>query len=686
MDFFFNPRSVTVVGASDKGPGSFLLGNLQRGYQGKVFPVNPNYQELGGLPCYPSVDAIPEPVDLALLLIPATLAPETLTACVKRGVKGAIIQSAGFAEVGEKGRELSHQALEIARQGGLRLWGPNCMGLVDVPNKRFFTLMQPAITNVVNMPGSISLVVQSGMLSAGFLADLMSRHSIGVAKVCSLGNKLDVDECDVLEFLMADPETKVVAMYLESLKRGRRFIELASVSPKPVVVLKSGVSQAGAKAALSHTASLAGNARLTSNMLAAAGVVQANDFHQMMDMALTLNSYPSLPEGGRAAVITFSGGAGILTCDLLERYGLNLAELSPATKQGLAEIFPPWMPPENPVDLFPAMARMGRVVALEKACEIVMADPEVDLVVFHHLIGVEPKEMDIATLKQRSLETGKPVVFWGLGLEQGVAAFRRQAHENGVPVYGELSRLVECLAQASRWQPEQMGEPISGWTPEEASQGEETVYDEHESKLMLGEAGVPVVEEKTANDVAEALTAAQELGFPVVLKGLAPGVVHKTEMGMVRLNLDDEAKLKAAAREFLDKLAGQGCLLVQRQAKGDFELIVGFMRDAQFGPVIMVGLGGVLAELEPDVVFAPAPLTQNQALALLGRIRNQKLLDGFRGMAPLDRECMAGMLVSLGHLCTEDSSIKQVDLNPVLTCQGQPLAVDASVVSTGPAV
>ncbi|MBU4576520.1 MAG: CoA-binding protein, partial [Proteobacteria bacterium] len=237
MDFFFNPRSVAVVGASDKGPGSFLLGNLQRGYQGKVFPVNPNYQELGGLPCYPSVDAIPEPVDLALLLIPAKLAPETLTACVKRGVKGAIIQSAGFAEVGEKGRELSHQALEIARQGGLRLWGPNCMGLVDVPNKRFFTLMQPAITNVVNMPGSISLVVQSGMLSAGFLADLMSRHSIGVAKVCSLGNKLDVDECDVLEFLMADPETKVVAMYLESLKRGRRFIELASVSPKPVVVL-----------------------------------------------------------------------------------------------------------------------------------------------------------------------------------------------------------------------------------------------------------------------------------------------------------------------------------------------------------------------------------------------------------------------------------------------------------------
>lgn len=683
MDFFFNPRSVAVVGASDKGPGSFLLGNLQRGYQGKVFPVNPNYQELGGLPCYPSVDAIPEPVDLALLLIPAKLAPETLTACVKRRVKGAIIQSAGFAEVGEKGQDLSRQALEIARQGGLRLWGPNCMGLVDVPNRRFFTLMQPAITNVVDMPGSISLVVQSGMLSAGFLADLMSRHSIGVAKVCSLGNKLDVDECDVLEYLMADPETKVVAMYLESLKRGRRFMELASSSPKPVVVLKGGVSRAGAKAALSHTASLAGNARLTSNMLAAAGVVQANDFHQMMDLALTLDSYPSLPPAGRAAVITFSGGAGILTCDLLERYGLNLAELSPATKQGLAEIFPPWMPPDNPVDLFPAMARMGRVAALERACEIVMADPGVDLVVFHHLIGVEPKEMDLAALKARALEVGKPVVFWGLGLEPGVAAFRRKAHENSIPVYGELSRLVECLAQAAQWQPKQKDEPIAGWTPEEqAAQGEQTVYDEHESKLMLGRAGVPVVKEKTANSVSEALAAARELGFPVVLKGLAPGVVHKTEMGMVRLNLEDEAKLEAAAQELLGKLAGQGCLLVQKQAPGDFELIVGFMRDAQFGPVIMVGLGGVLAELEPDVVFAPAPLSQAQALALLGRIRNQKLLNGFRGMAPLNRERMAGLLVSLGLLCAENSAVKQVDLNPVMICAGEPLAVDASVVST----
>ena len=680
MDFFFNPQSIAVVGASDKGPGSFLLGNLLRGYEGAVFPVNPNYEKLNGLTCYPSVEAIPDVIDLALLLIPAKAAPDILQACVNKGVRGAIIQSAGFSEVGEKGQALSQQVLQIAQQGGMRLWGPNCMGMVDVPNSHLFTLMQPAITKQVNMPGSISLVVQSGMLSAGFLADLMSRHSVGIAKVCSLGNELDVDESDVLEYLINDPDTKVVAMYLESFKRGRLFLELASSTNKPLVVLKGGSSQAGAKAALSHTASLAGDARLTKNMLAAAGVVEAKDFHQMMDLARTLDAFPELSKACRTAIITFSGGAGILSCDLLENHGMQVADLAPDTIDRLQEIFPPWMAPENPVDLFPSMARLGRVPALEKACDIVLDDPGVDVILFHHLVGVEPKEMDMAALREKLDKSGKAAAFWGLGLAGGMNEFQRKAHEAGIPVYKELSRAVECLSCGAKWKPVAKEAAISAVSQETDQASSQRVLDEYVSKQMLAKAGLPMVAEFTASDLEQTAGAAQDLGYPLVIKGLVPDLVHKTEMDMVRLDLDDEAKLQSAARELLDKMDGGGELLIQRQIKGDFELIVGFMRDAQFGPVIMVGLGGILAELEPDVVFAPAPLNQAQAISLMGRIRNQKLLNGFRGMTPMDRQSMSALLVKLGEFCTENSGIKQVDLNPLIISKGQPIAVDASIV------
>jgi acetyltransferase len=255
MKTFFSPASIAVIGASSRegSLGGQIVRNLIYGYTGRIYPVNPNASNIQSLPCYPTVDAIPGPVDLAIIIVPAPAVPEALASCGLKGIKRVIIESAGFAETGETGRLLQERCLAVARAAGIRIWGPNCMGLVDIPKKFFFTFMHPNIYKDGLIDGRISMVVQSGMLSAGFLADLMSERAIGVAKACSIGNKMDIDECDVLEYLLADDETDAIALYLESIVRGRKFLELADRAKKPIVLLKGGKSMAGAKAALSHT-------------------------------------------------------------------------------------------------------------------------------------------------------------------------------------------------------------------------------------------------------------------------------------------------------------------------------------------------------------------------------------------------------------------------------------------------
>ncbi|RJX32569.1 MAG: CoA-binding protein, partial [Desulfarculus sp.] len=432
MEFFFDPQAVALVGASQRRTGANLLYNLQQGFQGPTYPVNPNYSELGGLPCYPSLAEIPGPVDLAIVLVPARALPAVLGACADKGVKGVMIESAGFAEAGAEGRALQEQCLQIARQRGLRLWGPNCMGLVDVRRRRFFTFMLPSITSALKFPGRISLVVQSGMLSAAFLAEMASRRSVAVNKVCSIGNKCDVDECDLLPQLIADEHTDAIGLYLESIPRGRLFLELAQASPKPLVVLKAGVSQQGARAALSHTASLAGDARLTLGLLAEAGVFLARDFHHLLDLTRTLALAPALPPGARTAIVTPSGGAGIVSCDLLEKNGLQVAELSGDSKQALAEVYPAWMQPANPIDIYPAMERVGRTQAFLAGARAALSDPQVDLLLAHCFAGLGEEELDLDGLSELARRSGKTLALWGVGLNPEAQQVQEKAGRLGV--------------------------------------------------------------------------------------------------------------------------------------------------------------------------------------------------------------------------------------------------------------
>jgi acetyltransferase len=689
VDTFFQPSSIAVVGASDRREGNSVIKNLLYGYRGAIYPVNPNHRKIEGLPCYPSLEEIPAEVELAIILVPAPAVPSVLAACAHKGILRVMIQSAGFAEVGQRGQTIQNRCLAIAKEAHMRIWGPNCMGLVDVPRKYFFTFMNPGVYEDGLIAGRISLVVQSGMLSAIFLAEL-NRRLIGVGKVCSIGNKADVDECDLLQYLLQDTETDVVALYLESIPRGRLFVEIAHRATKPIVVLNGGRSQAGARAAMSHTSSLAGNSRLVDSVLQMAGVTLANDIYQMMDLAKALTMIPEVGPSGRTAILTMSGGAGILCCDVLERNGHRVARLSERTTKVLGGIFPDWMPVANPVDLFPAVRLHGRIHTYNQAISIVLEDPNVDVLLIHYVAGLEGESLDLDAIKKKADKEGRVVLFWLMGRGNATKSFRREAQARGIVVHWEISRIVECLSAAVRRQCRQrLDSAVESETPslslkipQEAilTTTAKRVLDEYESKRLLDKWEIPVVEEMLVSTLSEAQRAAQKMSFPVALKGLLPGEMHKTERGLIQLGITSKPALKNAYRKIKEKLAGRGRILLQQQVEIDYELIAGFVRDDQFGPCIMFGLGGILSELQPDVVFTPAPLKRSEALELIRNIRGRRLLEGFRGMTPLDQELMADILINLGDLGWAYPQIEQIDINPVAVTKGLTLALDANVI------
>jgi len=695
MDFFFNPNGIAVVGATPnplKG-GYAILKNIITGYKGNIYPVNPRYQEIEGLPCYSTVGAIPGNADLAIVFVPANQVPAAVEDCATRGIRGVMIESGGFAETGQEGKNLQSSLKDIANRTGIRLWGPNCMGLVDAIRGYVFSFMDPASLQRGLLPGTVSLVVQSGLLSAGFLVDIMSHGIMGISKVCSIGNKMDVNECDLMAYLLKDPDTNVVGFYLETFSDGRTFMELCRNSAKPVVVLTGGKSRKGAEAALSHTASLAGNHRITSGIVAQTGVTEARDFKQMVDICRSLDVDPSetVNKRGRIAVLTFSGGSGILTSDFAEEFGLSITELSSTTKETLGHLFPEWMPVSNPVDLWPAMERHGGtdVDVYSRALAAVLADPNVDAVVLHAFAGNLRLKIDIDDVARQRHRSGKPVFIWLLGTREEAFRFKIESLSYGIPVFTELRRAVECLSAVVRRRrpdktvsPPQVQKELMPLSMELKEILESTAgpLDEYRSKLILKACGIPTVEEKTVADMSILEKTASEIGFPLVMKGLQPGGVHKTELGLVHLNIENtEAALQVFAT-LRRKMGPSGQVLIYKQVKGKVEIIAGLVRDSQFGPCVMLGIGGIMTEVFEDAVFAMAPLAQREAIELIGRLRGQKLLNGFRGEPPVDREELARILVNLGNLGILYPRIREIDINPLIISKHGAVAVDATIV------
>jgi acyl-CoA synthetase (NDP forming) len=695
MKFFFEPQGIALVGATPKPHtgGYSLLVNLTLGYGGPIYPVNPRYSEILGRTCYPSVSAVPDPVDLALIFIPAPGVPQILEECAARRIKGAIIESGGFAEVGPEGRALQERCLEIARHSGIRIWGPNCMGLIDGRKRYVFSFLSPDAWQEHLNPGGVSLIVQSGLLAGGFMTTLMSHKILRLAKACSIGNKCDVDETDLLEYFLEEEDTRVIALYVESFPRGRRFFELAAQRKKPIVVLKGGKSAAGARAAASHTASLAGNHELVRGALDQAGVYQADDFFELVDLARTLEKSFTLAGPGsgkpRVGVFTFSGAAGIVTADHLEASGLTLADLAPETRQRLEKLSPPWMPVNNPVDFWPAMEKHGPEITYREGLAALLEDPGVDAIIVHLFAGFGVWFLDVEKLFAGLNETRKPVLFWVMGHEQGYQPTRLGLERLGFPVFNEIQRVVRVLARIFEFR-------AGGESPAllNASLGAESfrslktrieackepILDERESKNLLRELGLKVVPEILAEDFSGVLAAAREFGYPVVLKGRSPGLLHKTEAGLVRLDLYTPEQLQAALHEMAALPNPPVSYLIQPQLKGDVELIAGVIRDPQFGLAVMLGLGGVRAEVYRDVVFRLAPVTGWEVEQMVTKLRGRALLEGFRGATPVNRDLLAEWLIRLGELACRVDAVQEIDVNPLLIVHGEPIAVDASII------
>lgn len=452
LDYFFHPRGVAVIGATDsnlKG-GFHIVRNALAGYKGALYPVNPKYKEILGIPCYPDVASIPGDFDMAVYFIPAQFLPETIRACAAKGARGIIIESAGFSETGPEGKKLQEDSVALARHLGVRLWGPNCMGYLDGHSRNVFSFMYSDRWTTLMKPGNVALIVQSGMLSAGFLLMMMDRGGIGFSKVCSIGNKCDLDETELLEYLINDPETGVIGCYLESIIDGRKFMELARSTDKPVVVLKSGRSDSGARAAMSHTASLSGSAAVYAGAFRQAGIVQVYDMHELLDMVRGFSKTGAYSPGGRTAVMTFSGGAGIVTADLLEDRGLRLADLSPETMASLKELFPQWMEPSHPVDLWPAVEQKGAAPVYIGAAEAILKDPAVDSMILETFAWEFGKTDYLVRVGELKKKYGKPVAVWQIGRSPLNEEYRAVAEDAGLPVFEEISRCAAFLEAVKR--------------------------------------------------------------------------------------------------------------------------------------------------------------------------------------------------------------------------------------------
>jgi acyl-CoA synthetase (NDP forming) len=447
MEGFLEPKSVTVIGASSdplKG-GYALVSNLKEKFPERLYPVNPRSDEICGLRSFKSVRELPEAVDLAVVFVPAASVPGILEECGLSQISRVIIQSGGFAETGERGVALQQECVAIARRFGMRLWGPNCMGVVNGQSGMVASFMRPDIWRGHLKAGDVSLIVQSGMLSAGFLLQVLREGYFGLSKACSIGNRCDVNECDLLEYFSRDPHTAVVAMYIESIADVPRFRSAVLNLHRPLVLLKGGTTDEGAVAARSHTASLAQNTLLAEGFFRQLGIYRAFDFMEMMDLARALTLWKGRNEAKKIGVLSFSGASGIVATDHIIQHGMRLASLSSKTLEALKMIFPPWMRPGNPVDIWPAIERVGRKKAYSAAAEAIVQDPEVEGIYLHLYVD--------STIFQEAFDfvrplrgAKKPVAIWVMGDPQCFRALRDQVEPIGIPVYTEIERGALALA------------------------------------------------------------------------------------------------------------------------------------------------------------------------------------------------------------------------------------------------
>lgn len=672
------PRSVAVIGASTQ-PGKIgytVVKNLiEGGFSGRIYPVNPNASELLGLKVYPSVTSIPDPVDAAIITIPAKAVLSAVEECGQKGVKGLIIITSGFSEVGQK--DLEQAVVATAHRYGMRILGPNIVGVLSNAD-RFNGSFAPFLP----LPGKASLVSQSGALLIAIDAATFIRR-VGFDKLISIGNMSDVDFADLITWLDQDENTSCISLYIEGFKEGRRFIEAARNARKPIIALKAGVSAHGAAAAASHTGSLAGAARVYGAAFQQAGVVQASDLDNLFDRTLALSLQPPM-RGDHLLIITNGGGVGVLATDAAEKYGLPL-QFAPADLQNeLRQYMPEFGSPKNPVDLTGMAGADWYFDAIRHA----LPHPWVDGLTVLYCETAMTNPQEIAESIRRAVDesgvTDKPVAVSFVGGERSEDAMRWLV-EHGIPAYGAPDIAVNALAALREFA--RMKETLSenfatcdANDPERARQviaharaeGRD-VLTEIEAKEVFAAYNLPVAETRLATSEQEAIRIAHEIGYPVVMKIVSPDIIHKSDAGGVKVNIKDDTGVREAYRTIMNNAkaykpdARIHGIAVQEMAPWGTEVILGSVNDPTFGPTVMFGLGGIFVEVLKDVTFRVAPVSATQAQRMLDEIRGAPVLAGVRGEGPRDRQALAETICRYATMILDlADEVSESDANPVL--------------------
>jgi acyl-CoA synthetase (NDP forming) len=687
-----NPRSVAVIGASEdqsKFGGRLYKTLLQHRYAGTVYPINPARDRLFGIPAFPSVRALPDAPDVVVIAVPRGKVKEEVAACAARGAKAGIIITSKFSDAGPEGRALEEEIVAVAHEGGMRLMGPNCLGLIS-PANRVVLCSSPALDVEALIEAPIGFISQSGALM-GTLFDRAHGMGIGFSHCVSVGNQADLEANDFVEFLIEDDHTQVICSYVEGIKSPDRFAELARrarAAGKPWLMVKAGTTADGSRAAFSHTASLAGDFAALKALCERENVVLMGDPLDMLSLARAMVRYPNR-RVRRVGVITTSGGGGAITADRLAHTGIGLARFGDATRQALAEYYAEGQA-GNPIDIGgrknDANPDLGAITA-----ELMLADPDVDLGLM--VLTTAP---DVPGLTRKLVEgavrpaaQGKPTLYVMLPGRVAETA-RRTLVEHRLPYVDTLAEAIAVLRGWQAWSIYQAPDE-----PERPSDMAPTVVpaagtlDEAASKALLHAAGIPVNQARIVRDADEAVAAAEVLGYPLVLKVVSPDIAHKSDVGGVTLGIGDAAQLRQELAAMQVRVAQalptariDGYSL-QRQEAGALELIVGVRCDAQFGPQVLVGAGGVLVELLEDVVLLPAPVDRASACRAVQRLGVPPLLAAWRGRPALDVDALVDVIVRMGWLAADLHAGGwrdfEIEVNPLkLRVQGQgAVAVDA---------
>ncbi|HEU4443500.1 MAG TPA: acetate--CoA ligase family protein [Nitrososphaeraceae archaeon] len=680
---FLDPQSIAVIGASEKpGVGKAIFSNIINGYKGKIYPITPSNPSVFGFKAYKSVLEVPEEIDLAVIATPNKIVPAVMEEVGKKNIKGVIIVSAGFKEADEQGAKLEKEISTIGKKYGIRIIGPNCLGIMSLSQRN---MMNATFLKITPKFGGIALVSQSGAICAATVEDAIGQ-GIGFSKVVSMGNKVDMDENDILELLSEDTETKVIVMYLEDIHDGRRFMEIAKritiQNKKPIIVLKAGRTPEGAKAAMSHTGALMGSDEIYDSLFAQSGVIRVDTMQDLFDLSTAFSKQPIPPDKGGVVIVSNAGGPAIISTDACSKYRLKMADLSSST-EAIAEVIPPHGSARNPVDIV-GDADYGR---FEKVLAIVLSNQNVGSVVTMCTPSATLDYNELArTIVKASKNSGKTMLAALMGLAEGIEN-KQILSDGNIPhfMYAEPAiKTLNAMYSYRDWLGSARASPREFKVDKQrvkvlfdniAQQGRKNVLEE-EGYEVLSSYGFSTPRSFLGTTEEECTRAARdEIGYPVVMKIVSPDIIHKSDAGGVKVGLKNDNEVRAAFKEISNNAkkyksnAQIKGVLVQEMITSAKEIILGSKTDPLFGPLIMVGLGGIYVEILKDVVFRLAPIDEHEAEKMIESIRAIKLLKGIRGEPPSDLDAVVGCLQRLSQLIIDFPEIEEFDINPLLVLE-----------------